>query len=175
MIISKFNKRKQEPDRPKIRPEMMPIDWLMEGLAVAILMTFIGYAIYWYQRVPQIIPIHFDAGGNIDNYGSKIHLLILPGIGVFIYVLLTVIGLFPHTYNFTQKITPENAPRQYLLATRFVRFLKAVVIGIFFFIGIMITRVAMKQTDTMGIWLLPVILGFVFIPIIVYLVVASRK
>jgi uncharacterized membrane protein len=175
MIISKFNKRKREPDRPKIKPEMMPIDWLIEGLAIAALMTFIGYAIYWYQRVPQIIPIHFDASGNIDNYGSKIHLLILPGIGVFIYVLLTAIGLFPHTYNFTQKITPENAPRQYLLATRFIRFLKSVIIGIFFFIGIMITRVSMNQTDTMGIWLLPVILGFVFIPIIVYLVVASRK
>ncbi|MCX6278334.1 MAG: DUF1648 domain-containing protein [Bacteroidetes bacterium] len=175
MIITKFKQRYHEPDRPKIRPELTPVDWLIECLAIFAILSFIGYSIYWFPRVPQIIPIHFNAKGEVNDYGNKASILIFPIIALFTYALLTVIALFPYNFNFAGKITPENAPRQYRLATRFIRILKTVIIFIFFYISAMIIRTAMNKTDRIGIWDIPVILCAIFIPLIVYFVVASRK
>jgi len=175
MIMTKFKQRYHEPDRPKIRPELMPVDWLVEVLAIVALLAFIGYSVYCYPRLPQIIPTHFDAKGQINDYGDKVSVLILPGIALFIHILLTIIARFPYNFNFAGKITPENAPRQYRLATRFIRIIKTVIIVIFFYISTIIIRTSTGQTDRMGIWALPVILGFTIIPIIIYLIAASRK
>ncbi|MEI6435586.1 MAG: DUF1648 domain-containing protein [Bacteroidota bacterium] len=175
MIITKFKQRYHEPDRPKIRPELTPVDWLIECMAIVAILSFIGYSIYWFPRVPQIIPTHFNANGEVNGYGNKISILILPGIAMLIYALFTVIARFPYNFNFAGKITPENAPRQYRLATRFIRILKTVIIIIFFYICTMIIRTALNKTDRIGIWAVPGILGVMFIPLIVYLVVASRN
>jgi uncharacterized membrane protein len=174
MIVSKFRKN-DESDRPKVRPEMMPVDWLLEGVVICLLFTFVGFAIFWYNSAPEIVPTHFNARGEIDDYGSRINLLVLPAMGVGIYLLMTIINLFPYRFNFLQKITPANAMRQYLFATRFIRILKLVVLGIFFLIETMVAGSMHEQQSKPQFWLVPVILGSVFIPMIIYFIVSSRK
>lgn len=176
MKIPLFNPAgKKNEDRPKIRPEMAPADWLMELLALAGLALLAGYAVYWYRFLPDTIPTHFSAGGKVDGYGSKGSLFMLPAIGLFIYALLTLVSLVPHTFNFPGKITPQNALRQYRLAIRLIRVLKIVLVFLFFFIVMMIVRSAMNARLDQTIFLLPVMLGLTFIPIVVYMVLAGKK
>jgi uncharacterized membrane protein len=175
MIIPqrRFQDNKQE--RPRIRPEMGPVDWIIELLTITLLISFVAYLIFHYQNLPASIPSHFNASGEVDDYSARGTVWALPAIAIFMYVLLSIISLFPYTFNFTVKITAQNALRQYTLAMRMIRFIKLVISGMFLTISLGIVRVAMGQSTGLGFWFMPIFLILVFVPIIVYFVVASRK
>jgi uncharacterized membrane protein len=170
-----IRKRKIEPDRPIIRPEMTPLDWIIEIMAIAGLMVLWGVVIYSYPQLPRTIPNHFSASGQADQYGSKDTVWLLPCISVFLYTLLTLINLVPYKFNYLVTITPENALRQYTIATRLIRSLKCITIWVFFFITLTMMRMAGSQTPALGLWFIPVLLGLTFLPIIIYLVLSSRR
>lgn len=179
MIIRGANfglfKRTIEPDRPVIRPEMSPIDWLLEAIALIAMVSLIGFIAYNYPKLPDIIPTHFNAAGIADDHGERASILFLPAIALFVYILMTVINFFPHTFNFPGKITPQNAMHQYTLATRLIRYLKTVLILLFFYISYTTTRVVFDDAAGLGLWFLPVFLVLVILPIIVYMIIALSK
>ena len=170
-----FRRNRIEPDRPVLRPEMGPVDWLLEAVALAGLLFFIGYTIFKYPNLPGTIPTHFNGSGHPDEFGGKDSFLILPGVAVFVYGLLTLINLIPYRFNFTVKITPANALLQYTLATRMVRILKAGLIWLFWDICHETVQVAQGSSSGLGIWFLPLVLGITFIPIVIYFIVAHRN
>lgn len=175
MIIPhpKFQDNKQE--RPRIRPEMGPVDWILELLSITLLISYFAYLIYEYPKLPASIPSHFNALGEADDFSNRGTVWALPAIGLFTYALLTIIAWFPHTFNFSVKITPQNALRQYTLALRMIRFLKMIISGLFLTISLGIVRVALGKSTGLGFWFMPVFLILVFVPIIIYFVAASRK
>jgi hypothetical protein len=110
-----------------------------------------------------------------DEYGTRASILFLPVIALSIYAMMTLINLIPHMFNYPGKITPANALRQYTLATRLVRYLKTLLALLFFYISYSTTQVAINEASGLGLWFLPVFLSFLFIPIIVYMVMALSK
>jgi len=168
-------RRTREPNRPVIRPEMTPVDWLLEAMALVGLGVLLGYVAYYYPKLPASIPTHFNAAGVADEYGTRASILFLPVIALSIYVMMTLINLIPHMFNYPGKITPANALRQYTLATRLVRYLKTLLALLFFYISYSTTQVAINEASGLGLWFLPVFLSFLFIPIIVYMVMALSK
>lgn len=162
-------------NRPKVRPEMGPIDWLLEIAALSGLMLLFGFAIYYFPRLPETIPSHFNGAGQPDEYSSKSTFWMLPAISIFIYVLLSLIALIPSQFNFTVKITPANAMKQYTLAIKLIRYLKAGIIWLFFYTSYVTIGVATKETTGLGSWFLPVVLGGIFIPLIIFFVMAFRN
>jgi uncharacterized membrane protein len=168
-------KRTREPDRPMIRPEMTPVDWLLEAVALIGLGSLMGYIAYHYPTLPDSIPTHFNAAGIADDYGSKASIFFMLGIALFIYVMMTLMNLIPHMFNYPGKITPTNALRQYTLATRLVRYLKTLIILLFFYISYTTTRVVFNEASGLGLWFLPLFLGLVILPILFYSVIALNK
>jgi uncharacterized membrane protein len=169
-----FFPRRQEPDRPKITPEMAPVDWFLEGAALLALLILLGFVYYSYRLLPDTIATHFNARGEPDDYGNKSAIFFLPAMGLFVYGLMTLINRTPHLFNFPVRITPQNAMRQYTLAIRMLRILKLVIILLFFFIS-RATIVSAGGSGGLGLWFMPVFLSLVFIPLIVYFVMASQK
>ncbi len=167
-------RRASKLNRPLVKPEMTPIDWLLEGLALLGLMFLAGYVIYQFPGLPDIIPSHFNGAGQPDDYSQKSSILALPAIGTFLYFMLTLIALIPHQFNYTITITPANALKQYTIAIRLVRYLKAAIIWLFFYISFATVRVVAKEDSGLGLWFLPITLGGIFIPIIIYVIMASR-
>ncbi len=174
-FISFLSRNRNKSDRPHIRPGTEPVDWLLEALALLGLLFLAGFLLYQYPRLPGTIPSHFNAAGQPDGYSGRGSILFLPGVSLFVYILLTLVALIPQNFNYLVKITPENAPRQYALAVRFIRYMKTLVIWLFFFITLAAVRTATGETSGLGLWFMPVFLGLVFIPMIVYFVLASRK
>ena len=67
-----FNRRRDnKANRPATRPEMTPIDWLLETAALLGILIFLGFVFYNYPRLPEIIPSHFNGDGIPDDYSSK--------------------------------------------------------------------------------------------------------
>lgn len=123
----------------------------------------------FYPKLPDIIPIHFNGAGIPDGFGAKGNILTLPTVATIIFVGMTVLNRFPHIFNYPTNITEENALRQYTLATRLIRHLKFMIVCIFLLISFKTIQVAHGNADGLGNWLLPLIMGLNFIPLIYYI------
>lgn len=96
------------------------------------LFVFVGIK---YQALPDQIPKHFNASGQIDAWGSKASIWSLPGVGAFLYILLTVITFFPSTWNFpTTKMTEKNKIPLYQLMKTFLIITKIELLASFAYI-----------------------------------------
>jgi len=98
----------------------------------------------------------------------------LPLIATVLFVGLTFLNKFPHIFNYPTNITPHNALRQYTNATRMIRYLKLVIVVIFGLIAFKTIQNGNGEANGLGIWVLPLTLGLIFIPLI-YFVIKSFK
>lgn len=131
-----FNKK----DRPIIPIELKIFDKIIEGMALIVFISIWVMVIYSYNKLPQIIPVHFDLSGNVDRMGDKSSIFTLPFIASFIYLLLTVLNKYPHMFNYIGEITLDNAKSQYTFATRLLRVIKVIVLSVLFIIILVVIR-----------------------------------
>jgi uncharacterized membrane protein len=169
------NRKADKRNRPAGRPAMEPVDWLLEAAALAGILTLLGVVIYQFPRLPAIIPSHFNAAGLPDDYSPKATIWTLPAIGIVVYALLSLVALVPQQFNYPVTITATNALRQYKLATRLVRYLKAAIMWLFFYISYTTVMVTAKESSGMGLWSMPVILVGIIGPVIIYVIIAGRN
>jgi uncharacterized membrane protein len=155
--------------RPKIKIKRTTADWVTDFIAFSLLVILIAIPIIYSGSLPEKIPTHFNAAGEIDDYGSKSTLWMLPVMGFIMYIGMTILEGFPHIYNYPVEITEENAPIQYRLATRLMRILKTVILFIFSFISYKTIDAAMGKAGGLGKAFLPVFLLITFGTIAIYL------
>lgn len=157
--------------RPKIKPVLTSADRYTELagrilFAIMWLLTF-----YYYFNLPEIIPIHFNAAGEVDEHGNKITIFILPFIGTFLYAGLSILNNYPEIFNYPVTITEDNAEKHYTLATRFLRLLNILMVALFLLIGFA-TFWAASGNELNSLFI--IIPSFLFtIPIIIYIVKAT--
>jgi uncharacterized membrane protein len=160
--------------RPKIDVPWTAFDRSLERISAALLVLLLIATAYYMCALPETVPLHFDARGIPDRYGSKWWIIIFPVIAGFLYVLLTALNKYPHTFNYMVRITQENAFRQYSLAMRFMRFLKLLVILLFALIESTVAYIAFGKADSTGIFVLPAVLVTIVLPLIWYMVKSVR-
>ena len=59
-------------------------------IALIALLLWLGPA---YDNLPDLMPLHFDAQGNPDRIGARSEILILPAIGLIVYLVNISSGL----------------------------------------------------------------------------------
>lgn len=154
--------------RPRIKIKSTQFDYLVEIIALIVLVILIGYPAYVFPELPKSIPKHFNYLGQADAYGAKWMLFILPVIGAGLYMLFTVLSRFPHILNYLVPITENNAEVQYSIAIRMLRVLKAILMLSFLYIVNGSIKLAQSSADGLGTLFLPAFLIAVFGPIIYY-------
>lgn len=162
-------------ERPIIKLQLSSTDLLVDRLAWAGLLFIWVFTLISYSRLPEIIPTHFDIKGHANGYGSKMTIWIVPAILAVIVAGISILNKYPDIFNYLKPITPDNAQKQYLLATRLLRYLKLAVVIIFGLITVSTVSTATTQKNGIGIWVLPVSLIFLFVPIIIYFYEANKK
>ena len=65
--------------------------WLLEIIPLIILIAMAAIAFYIYPRLPDNVPIHWNASGNIDNYGSKYIAVFLIPIIYLLFVIFSIL------------------------------------------------------------------------------------
>lgn len=157
-------------NRPKIKLRLALSDWIIELAGFAFLLFLIALPIIFLKDMPDEIPVHFNAAGLPDGYGSRSTIWLLPIIGTVMYVLMTVLSFFPQIYNFPVKITPDNVIVQYRLATRLMRILKTVILMTFSFILYQTIKTVKGDAAGLGKSFLPIFLIITFGVIVFYIV-----
>ncbi len=160
--------------RPKIKIDLTHFDKLLEISGISLLIILWILTAYNYFQSPDTVAIHFNLSGKPDGYGSKETLLLIPIIPTIIYLGLTKLNKYPHIYNYTTKITAENAKRQYTIATRMIRILKVSVVLIFTIVILSTLLITAERFNGLGIWFLPFIISILIVPSI-YAIIQSQK
>ncbi|WP_316819764.1 DUF1648 domain-containing protein [Pedobacter gandavensis] len=117
--------------RPVIKLKLSLFDKIVEGIGF-LLLTLLWLCVFvQYAGLQESIPIHFNFSGKADSFGHQSDIYSLPMLATALYILLTFVNNFPHYFNYLTPITAENARRQYIMATRLLRYLKVLVVVIF--------------------------------------------
>lgn len=141
-----------------IKIQLNQMDWALEcGAAVAMFGLFIIPALS-YASLPDTIPIHFNAGGKVNGYGTKLVIWILPFTALIVYGSLTIMQQYPHKVNYMIQITAENAQRQYRNMLYMIRLLKLLMLVVLIYIVLTVIQAAQNGTTAIAYWFLPVTL-----------------
>ncbi|TAI49628.1 DUF1648 domain-containing protein [Flagellimonas allohymeniacidonis] len=74
--------------------------------------------LWFYFDLPDKIPLHFNIEGEVNGYGNKLELWILPALNLIVYYIIAVFTfkIKPYKMNFPTKVTEKSAPILYRMA-----------------------------------------------------------
>lgn len=82
--------------------------FVIEIITLLFLIAMFVYLRQAWAGIPDKVPGHFDAAGQINRWGNKSELLMVPIISVILYLLLTAVTFFPAIWNVPASVTEEN-------------------------------------------------------------------
>ncbi|SFV30853.1 DUF1648 domain-containing protein [Thermoflavifilum thermophilum] len=156
--------------RPVIQLKLRMADKVLEIAGWILLIALWWMVIAHYHRLPETIPVHFDAMGHANKLGKKWMIWTIPSVTTVLFIGLTVLNQYPHLFNYPTRITDENAYTQYTLATRLIRYLKTILVFIFGLMEYQLIKSAEGKAAGLGEWFMPVSLLLIFVPLGYYLV-----
>lgn len=160
--------------RPKTKIPLTTLDAILETLAAVLVVLLLMFVISSWARLPQTIPVHFNIQGEIDRYGSKSVLLVLVPVILLLYAMMTILSRYPWRYNYPVEITEENHIRQYVMATRLLRFIKLEIMALFTYMEAITVMAATSGKFALGVWFLPANLIMLTGTTAIYMVLAKK-
>ena len=152
--------------RPKISIPKTKSEWVWDIIGYGIYFSSIIYLIYIWNSLPNQVPAHFNASGEVDRWGSKYELLILPIIGAFIGIFMQLLEKFPESHNYPARLNENNAKEFYLVSRKTSNSIKNISLIIFASILFESTSIALGWGNPFSKWLIPLIVISVSIPIV---------
>ncbi len=153
----------------KIELKLSKFDLCLEIIGWFLFIVFWIWILIEYFRIPETIPTHFNLQGEIDSYGSKSSLFLLPAFSTFIFILLSWINKYPHIFNYPVKITEENAETQYRIATRLMRIMKITIQTSFLLIFFIVIQ-SINGVENYSVQLVTLLIFIIIIAPVVYFI-----
>ena len=131
--------------------KMRIIDIIVHVLCLLLIIASLAVVILAWRELPEQIPTHFGFNGEIDGYGGKGTVFLMPGIMVVSYILMTVVEFFPGTWNTGVKVTARNREKVYGITKNLLITVKLTMVAIFAFLSVWLTH-----CEPLPGWFLPV-------------------
>ncbi|MDG5471938.1 DUF1648 domain-containing protein [Jeotgalibacillus sp. ET6] len=160
--------------RPVLNLPKTPLE---KGLNVAAILIFTALLVYLFFHAPSLpdqIPTHFNAAGEPDDWSSPWFILLLPLIGVILWVGMTILERYPHVYNYL-RLTEDNVKYQYRNARMMINVLKNLILVLFSYITLQSAQVGLQQSDGLGTGFIYVFNGLLFGTVLIFLVRSLRE
>lgn len=164
----------QRMSRPKIKIPKTTSEWIWDSIGIIIFMGSILFLFLQWNNIPEVVPGHYNIKGEVDRWGEKWELLVLPAFSAIIFIGLSILEKFPQVYNYPQKFNPSNAEQFYLINRKLLNQLKNIGLIIFAYLLYESVTNALGWDYDLGLWFLPVALLCVAIPIILFLIKQSK-
>ena len=108
---------------------------VLETIGLLLIVGMIVFVYTQWDQIPQQVPMHYNAMGEIDSWGSKYEILFLPAIGLLLYAFITAVSFFPQIWNVPIRITDENKEAVYLSTKDLLIIMKVEILMSFFYIN----------------------------------------
>lgn len=123
----------------------------------------IAYLIINWNNIGDNVASHYNSVGQIDSWGSKSSLIILPIITMIVNASMSGVLFFPQALDIPIKLTEENYVKVYELTRDLMNFTKIAINISFLYITLM-----SANRKPLGTWFLPIFLIIIFMPISIY-------
>lgn len=123
----------------------------------------IAYLIINWNNIGDNVASHYNSVGQIDSWGSKSSLIILPIIAIIVNASVSGVLFCPQALNVPVKITEENYVKVYDLTRDLMNFTKIAINISFLYMTIM-----SANGKPLEAWFLPIFLIIIFMPIVIY-------
>lgn len=154
---------------PKVKREKV---W--DCLGGGVFLASIVYIIVMWGKLPDEIPGHFNGAGEVDRWGTKIELFILPFIGLLLWVLMGLLEKVPHLHNYPARLNESNVERFYLNSRKLLNEIKNICLMIFALISFQMVQIALGEAQSLGWWFLPLVIIGAGVPIIKGMIELSK-
>ena len=141
------------------------INMILNILCLIVLIGITIYLIIRWNAMPKLIPTHYDFAGNVDSYGSKGSVLMMPIMSWVLYILITVLEMFPALWNTGVKVTEENKFRVYAILRLMLDIIKFIMVVSFAY-----TTICSVEFMPLGAWFTFVEVGTIFLTIAICMV-----
>ena len=132
-------------------------DIILNILCWIILASTMLFLIITWSKIPDTIPMHYDSAGNIDRFGSKLEILVLPIIILIVYTFITIIEKFPEAWNTGIKVTEENKERVYSTLLHLISTIKFIMVGMVAYLTVH-TALSLE----LSAWVIPIFVLAIF-------------
>ena len=155
-------------DEP-IKIERNALDILEAIVSLSCLVGVTAYLILAWNTIPAKIPAHYNAAGEVNRWGSKSELILLPIVSWMLFGMITLIERFPQVWNTGVRITDENRTVVYRLLKNLIAWVKMITLSIFGSLTVL-----SSLSLNLPIWFLLVFLVLLFGIIAYYIVRITR-
>lgn len=154
--------------QPKIHIPKTKFETVFDAIGITFYILAIIYLATQFGDLPDRVPGHFNGAGEVDRWGSKMELIILPLVGGGLWVLFTVLEKYPHTYNYFN-LRKDNIEAQYKNGRLMLNVLKNEIVVFFSLISYYMIQIAKGVLDGIGAAFLPVFLVVIFGSVFVFM------
>ena len=160
--------------RPIVNLPKTKREKVWDCLGGGVFLASILYIIVIWGKLPDEIPGHFNGAGEVDRWGTKIELFILPFIGLFLWILMGLLEKAPHLHNYPARLNESNVERFYLNSRKLLNELKNICLMIFAMISFEMVQISLGKIQSLGWWFLPLVIIVTGVPIIKVIIGTSK-
>ncbi len=153
----------------EIKIKRNTLDIVESIVSLLCLVGLVVYLIAAWSHIPDQIPAHFNAAGEVNRWGSKSELIVLPIISWVLYGFITLVERYPQIWNTGVTVTEENHARVYRILKNMIAVIKMLMLAVFASITVL-SSLALR----LPIWYLGVFLLAVFGSIAFFLVQLNK-
>ena len=166
-FLSYFHSLETRP--PLNKSDLRDADQFLERISLLALIFLWAYTFISYKHLPAIIPLHFNAKAEADNFGSRSFLFILPLICTGVYILLSLATNFRQKLNFPFKIPAHQLKQQIFRSSRLLRIMKLMIVFLFIILMHEIIRDARQGFSDFKWWYIPTFEIVMILPLGIYI------
>ena len=153
----------------EIKIKRNALDVVETIVSLVSLVGVVVYLILMWSRIPAQVPAHYNAAGEVNRWGSRSGLILLPIISWLLYGLITLIERYPQVWNTGVTVTEQNRERVYRTLKNMIAVIKMLVLLLFTSMTV-ISSLALN----LPIWYIGVFLLAVFGSVAFFLVQLSK-
>lgn len=163
-----------KPYRPKINFPSSLTEKIANIIGcMAILFSLIFIAWNW-SSLPAQVPMHFNGIGEIDRWGSKYEMLLLPVINIALFIGLQIVENKPHLHNYPDRINEANVEQFYKISKKIINYTKNVCAILFAYITYEIVIMAQQERLLLNSTAFIVLIASLFIIIFAGIIKMAR-
>lgn len=132
-------------------------------------------ALYGPHRLPVRIPVHFDAAGHVNGWGTPVVLWFMPAIATVVYGLMAWVTRHPSAFNYPVRVTPSTRPCLETLTCTLIAWLQAEVVCLLAWIQWATIASARHGVNMLPPWAILIGILAVWGTIAIYVVTMVRK
>jgi len=151
-------------NRPKLSPELRKFDKVVNILGWISFAGFLASILSIYDKLPDVIPIHYSLSGEADRWSSKSEVWTLIAVVGIVFSLLTFFAHRPRLFNIPVRITKANAQIKYDLVARMIRITRLTIT--LFFLGFI--WIVFLEYNSYLSWLITIGVVVIIFPVFYY-------